>query len=445
MRDLENGRTWNTKQKQFINSDARYPAFYGGIRSGKTSAFCRKALRCSLEFPGNRGLMARYTLGEANDTLLVEWQRTIPAPLYVLKRDQWGWIITVHTQGDPSEILIRPLDEAQKYESLELGWVGISQANEQWITRSMWDTLTGRLTWRLPDRSQPRYQAFIEANSGAPWIIDLWGPNADHKEPGYEVVETSLFDNADNLPADFMDAMRRKPEFWKRWFLYPCWEPLSEVSGEPVFKGHFTFELHVAQESVTPDPGWPIVRGWDVPGPIGTVWFQITRKGTLKVLFEQLGEMGASIADVKAQAVSASEVLFPGFTFLDLADPAAWTKSATDQRSPADLFNQTPTPIRLSQGVTSLEGRLEAGKQWLDKLVNGVAAVQIDPRCRLLISALAGGYCWKMIAGRILPEPEKNSASHVVDAWLHALAQVSQHDPSKRRELMGPRGPLIPV
>ena len=137
---------WTPRQRAFINSDARYPLMYGGVGAGKTAALCRRALRFSVCYPGNQGLLCRYTLGESNDTLLKTWRKFIPQALYSMRADRWGWVITVATadRQHPSTILVRALDEEQKYQSLELGWFGISQANEQWITRELWDTLERR-------------------------------------------------------------------------------------------------------------------------------------------------------------------------------------------------------------------------------------------------------------------------------------------------------------
>jgi hypothetical protein len=51
-----------------------------------------------------------------------------------------------------------------------------------------------------------------------------------------------------------------------------------------------------------------------------------------------------------------------------------------------------------------------------------------------------------MVGGRVLPEPQKNESSHIVDALCHALARVTgQLDPKVRREMRGPAGALIPV
>lgn len=429
--DFCNGRTMTAKQQEFVFSRARYPLMYGGVRSGKTTALCWRALRYALKFPGNRGLLARHTLVESKDTLLVDWERAVPRELYTIVRDEGGWEIKIRTSGAPSVILVRPLDRRDRYASWEGGFFGICQADEQFITRDLWDWLTSRLTWKLPDGTTPEYTGFAEANSGAKWIIDLWGPSRTHRMPGYEAVEVSIYDNMRNLPQDTLRDLEQKPAFWKQWYMAACWEPLAAAMvGTPVFQGHFDSALHVPKDSagnpdqVIPEPGWPIVRGWDVPGPIATVWFQIDRDNRCRVLYEQLADMGEGLRDVKQAVLHISNTLFPGFTFLDVSDPAAIeTKSPTDEKTCADVLRPE---INLMAGERTLAGRLEAGRSWMDRLVRGRPALAIDWRCRQLVNGLAAGYVWKQVAGRDLPEPSKNSYSHLVDAFLAALARVSQ-------------------
>ena len=169
----------------------------------------------------------------------------------------------------------------------------------------------------------------------------------------------------------------------------------------------------------------------------------MTRKGKILVLYEHLADIADSIETTKHRVLEVSAILFPKASFLDLGDPAAFTKAPTDQRAPADLLRPE---ILLQRGETTLSTRLAAVQTGLKTLVDGKAALQLDPRCRILINGFTGGYAWKMIAGRVLPEPQKNSYSHLMDSFSHALARVSgQFDPKTRREMAGPRGALIPV
>ncbi len=449
--DLNNGIAYSARQKAFIFTNERNPLMYGGVSSGKTYALCRRALRYATKFPGNRGLLARFHLGESRDTLLETWKKVVPDHLYRMRRDEWGWVITILADhgGPPSQIFVRSLRDVDRFGSMELGFFGISQANDQGITRRLWDMLDSRLRWKLPPgyghKVQeigggiawvPDYTGFAEANSGTRWIIDLWGPKRIHATSGYLAVEVSIYDNPFNTP-EYVQAMEAKAEWWKKWFLFPCWEELAELAGTPVFQGHFDMNLHVSRDRVEPESGWPIVRGWDVPGPVGTVWFQIDRENRCRVLYEQLANMGESLQDVKLSVLTVSRTLFPDFSFLDISDPTGiTTKSPTDEKTCADILRPE---INLMVGEVTLAGRLEAGRNWLDRLVHTKPAVEIDPGCRILYGGLMLGYCWKHVAGRDLPEPQKNSYSHIVDAFLTALARVSSVTPRKMLTTIGPR------
>src|SRR5207302_6761525 len=62
--------------------------------------------------------------------------------------------LLIHSQDPerPSEILFRNLEDPHTYESAELGWFALSQANDPKITRRMWDTLNERLRDRKSTR-----------------------------------------------------------------------------------------------------------------------------------------------------------------------------------------------------------------------------------------------------------------------------------------------------
>jgi hypothetical protein len=437
--DVDNGLHWIPQALDFIYTDARNPIMYGGVGASKTYALCRRALRLSLKYPGNRGLLARFTLGSSNDALLVTWRKVVPKQLYSEDTDRWGVVITIRTEGEDSIILVRALDDSQKYESLELGWVGISQMNEQGITADLFDTLDSRVgRWQLPNGEWTRASCFGECNSGAKWIIDRWGPEVDpeRRNPDYVAIEVSMYDNASNLNPSYVKAMEAKPAWWKRWWVYSNWEPLSELAGEPVFEGEFDYNAHVAREPVTPLPGCPIVRGWDIPGPIACVWFQIGTDGFTRVLYEQQAGQEMAVEAVKRAVLSTSQTLFPGFGFIDYGDPAAYTRHPTDQRTCAEILRPEVT---LVPGEMTLTGRLEALHTVLTTKMGMKDSLVIDPRCRILISAFMGGYVWQEVGGRVLPEPRKNDYSHIMDAFSCALSKASGISPMQRQVMMGPR------
>jgi phage terminase large subunit-like protein len=215
-----------------------------------------------------------------------------------------------------------------------------------------------------------------------------------------------------------------------------------------VFSGHFNRDRHVAAERLEPEAGWPIVRGIDVSaGYISIIWFQTSRDGKrLTVFYEQQMPVSSGVEEAKRAAVQASQLLFPQASFLDVASAPTWTKRGDELKAPADLFRPELLP---QKSEVALQVRLTSMQRWLTLQVGGTdPALQIDPGCTRFRLALEGGYQWKSAAGRVLPDVQQNRAASLMDAFTYALARVSvtgQMDPRLRREIWGPRGPLIPT
>ncbi len=213
----------------------------------------------------------------------------------------------------------------------------------------------------------------------------------------------------------------------------PCWYGESHA-GIPVFRDHFTIAHHVSESRVTPQPGIPIVRGWRTAEPPAVVWFQVTDARRVRVLYEIAPAPGVGLAAVKEKVLIVSQTLFPEFTFVDIGEAP---DSRAGSGTAADLLRPD---VSLVGGEMSIAKRLEVARHWLGKIVRGTPAVEIDPGCVRLIRALAGGYVFKQVRGKALGEPEENPSSHVVDAWLCALANpVATMTPVERSRLMGPR------
>ncbi len=215
-----------------------------------------------------------------------------------------------------------------------------------------------------------------------------------------------------------------------------------------VFEGHFNRERHVAMDRLIPEAGWPIIRGIDIStGYVSIIWFQMSRDGkTLQILYELQVPLSSGLEDVKRGAVQVSQILFPQASFLDIASAPSWTKRPNEIKAPADLLRPEFLP---QKSDVALPVRLAAVQQWLGRQVGGTdPALLIDPGCVQFSLAFEGGYQWKQAAGRVLPDVQQNAAASLMDAFSYPLARVTatgQLDPRIRREMMGPRGALIPL
>ncbi len=208
-----------------------------------------------------------------------------------------------------------------------------------------------------------------------------------------------------------------------------CWYA-EHHAGVPVFADVFSVDAHVAPERITPQPGIPIVRGWRTTEPAACVLFQVDPRRRCRVFYELAPEAGRGLRTAKGIALATSNTLFPGFEFVECGP--------VEKEDPA-IIVLTPE-VMLIPGEASREKQWDAARRWLERLVGGAPAVEIDPGCHRLIAALAGGYVFRRVRGVLIGEVEENAHAAIADAFLGALATpVATMTPGERARLMGPR------
>src|SRR5205807_7934657 len=75
--------TPNTAQDEFIHSGAPKTMIVASVAAGKTTALCMRAWMISWKYPGNKGMMARYTYDEIRDTIIPTWKKCVPKELMI--------------------------------------------------------------------------------------------------------------------------------------------------------------------------------------------------------------------------------------------------------------------------------------------------------------------------------------------------------------------------
>jgi hypothetical protein len=418
-------------QRDFIHTAAPRAAIIGGVGSGKTVALCLRGYLLSHTYPGNRGMLGRWSYDEIRDSLLPTFMQTIPAevmlnPEVLDRKDLASQVLLVRSADpdQPSEIMFRNLEDPNKFESLELGWFGISQANDPKVTQRMWHTLEGRLRWPVP------YQfAFLEGNYGGNaseggWVWDLFA-----QQKIGELYEARTLDNLPNLEPGYRARLASMPEEWKKTYVYGSWDPLVDYGGTKVYSTEFKFGVHVPEAAQAGDvrklttAGRPIIRGIDIPGHPCCVWCQIDQKGRLLVVHEVVNDAPIGIAEFADVVQSDSATFFPGCTFVDYVDSAAFRVEQTSGQSCAQILfahGMKPRPA-----ATRLDLRQQAVRDWLTLMVAGGPGLLIDPSCRRLIGGFQGGYFYaKSAVGAVSQTPVKNEFSHVHDALQYACSGI---------------------
>jgi len=215
--------------------------------------------------------------------------------------------------------------------------------------------------------------------------------------------------------------------------------------GKPVFP-EYQDRYHTATGPLTYAPNRPLLRGWDVPGPIGVVWIQ---RAPLKALGPSASQydglsrihvlaeflMDGSIEEAGRQAQSLTRELFPGATdVVDIADPAAFDRRANDAQSCADILRRL-CGIHLVPGPRTITERHEPVRRALLGVMPNVpmhdppGKLLVDPGCARIKEAFRSGYHYKQLPGaqgRYHDIAEKNWASHLMDALCYAVARLDE-------------------
>jgi hypothetical protein len=262
------------------------------------------------------------------------------------------------------------------------------------------------------------------------------------------------------------DPLKDSTEWWARQqetmpqqeFLREYGIDFGVYGGKPVYP-EYQDRLHAATSPLSYVPNRPLIRGWDVPGPVGVVWLQrVPLRSTgpgqsqndgfarCHILAEFL--MDGSVEEAGRQALALTREQFPqAVEVVDFADPAAFDRRANDSQSAADILRRS-CGIHLAPGPRTLTARFEPVRRWLlgahpyPAPGEPMGKLLIDPNCPRLKEALKSAYHFKTLPGaqaRYHDIPEKNWASHLMNALEYAIGRLDAGlDEAEAREAPPP-------
>jgi hypothetical protein len=239
-------------------------------------------------------------------------------------------------------------------------------------------------------------------------VVDLhYTANPDKRSPEWrEAVRTSM-------PArDF--AM----EYERSW---------QTFEGKPVY-GDFNRTLHVSTTAIKPEPGIPLLIGWDFGLTPAAIVAQLVGR-QLKILREFI-ETNGSISKLAPVVEGYLNTNFLPWVHADnithYIDPAGFQKAQTDERTCADVMRTVfGQQTRIQPGPVAWEQRKKAVEDYLTKTYGEGPGLLISDECPVLIEGFNGGYQYSEKAIEIEPamvRPLKNKFSHPHDALQYVCA-----------------------
>ena len=211
--------------------------------------------------------------------------------------------------------------------------------------------------------------------------------------------------------------------------------------GLPIYKT-FNEQRHVSPAPLRPVKNLPMIRGWDFGGtPACAITQRLFTPAPHWNIFPSLfvpNDQFMGIVRFGTEVINYCNLAYPGYTWLDYADPAGNQRAQTDERKCFDILNgSADVPIKdgggfgldVQTGEVSWQGRFEAMEMALGRLEeDGLPFLRVDPRERFIITAFTGGYRRKKVVGKDIysDEVEKNEYSHIMNGLEYVASRIFQ-------------------
>ncbi len=180
-------------QEHFCLSTKRYPAIIAGIGTGKTMWMLLKVWKYCETYPNSLAMIVRKEYTDLRDSTLRDVSTYFSVSVDGDKN---------YTFSNGSCVMFRHGSEYNVLKNINLSVFAIEQAEEFETDEPF--------TWlrdRLRRKGAPYRQGIVIANAnGHNWLYEYFIRNAGEQ---YDCVQATTYDNADNLPQDFLDDLSR--------------------------------------------------------------------------------------------------------------------------------------------------------------------------------------------------------------------------------------------
>jgi hypothetical protein len=380
--DLELGYKPLEWQQKAHQSKINNQFCVGGLGSAKTTYAIRELQACALNNPKGLYLIGRATLPSLRDTTYRSFfQHT--EPQLIKSHNKANLVVTLINDA---EFIFRPLDDPEKFKSLEISGFFLDEVNE--ISEDMYQTIRSRVRQTI-DKRVPFYRTIAAMNpeDETHWVAQ----RCLYKKPNNEeIIFSSTFENKDNLPPGYINELKSMyTEDMQKRMIYGQFGRVFK--GNPVFpqfaRGHFV-------RPIDPIDKYPLYRGIDFGyNKPAVCWLQYV-DGQIRIYHAIKGEK-IYLDDFMRDVVLPKEhELFGNWRYpiKTICDPAGAQESDKGKTSVEILQDFGIFPMYKK---TRIEEGIKAIKHFLDtKAPNGDPNLLVHPRADMLIAAWKGGYCW---------------------------------------------------
>jgi len=223
-----------------------------------------------------------------------------------------------------------------------------------------------------------------------------------------------LAENTKNLDENYYsDLCLGKDKDWINVFVHGRYGAIK--SGKGVYEGSFDEEQHMAKEEIKPIKGLPIILGFDF-GIAACTMAQYTLRGELNILYEFVADGSMDIERFLMEQVNPFvESNLKGFELIGVGDPTGTYGAQQTSRTCIEICNENGIPTEPAY-TNEPAARVNSVTRFLTRLVDGKAALQVSPKCKIIKKGFKGGYHYplKQTSSASL-KPVKNKYSHPHD------------------------------
>lgn len=394
--------------RDFLKSEAFVKMIVGPVGSGKSvSAVIFLWMMAAMQERGPDGIrrtrfvIARNSYPQLLSTTIKSFFEWVPKDYGKATFDS---PITFHVRaGDiDAEFLFLAMDQEQdvkKLLSLEVTYIWLNEGRE--FSKAIFDQATARVG-RYPGKALggcTRSGVIIDSNpfSTDHWLYRLF---EEERPNGFELFRqpsglSPAAENVGNLPKDYYNRITLgKDEDWIK--VYVEGEYGHTVEGKAVYQ-QYRDSFHCAPGPIPPNPDLELVIAADF-GLItsAAVIGQKTVEGRLLILDELISENAGvqRFAEVLASYVQTN---YPEFNVGGCwADPAGGQRSLSNEQTALEIMSEnTPWRWKPAPGDNNIMERLECVRALLNRNSDGLPALFISPRCKLLRQGFLSEYHFK--------------------------------------------------
>lgn len=449
--------------RSFHQSGALLRLLMGPVGSGKSSSTCVELFRiATMQHPGIDGVrrsrfaIIRNTYPELKSTTLETWLSWFPEELGTLKMDApISYSARIEPEGESPiefEVWFLAMDkpkDIKKLLSLEVTAIWINEARE--VPKAVMDLATSRVGRFPHKRDKPPKVPANQWPMRSCVILDTNPPDDDHwiyklaeeppdeatmaateklRELGVLAADQPYFEafkqpsglangaeNVHNLPVGYYHrlVLGKKPE-WVKVYVHGLYG--SSEDGKPVYP-EWNDAIHCAGQDIPGNPGRMLLVAFDFGLTPSAVFIQQTVRGQLRVIDELVAEEMGIQQFAESVVIPHIAANYADYKVLAVGDPAGLQRKDTDEATCFDVLEGLGFTME-APDTNSFTPRRESVAWFLNRMVDGMPAFVLSPRCKVLRKGFNGGYKYRrmQVAGQeavFTEQPMKNRFSHPHD------------------------------